>query len=278
MCSVQVSLFRQDLKESISIAPILRLTKSWPSVISCLIIERGCWLACLRCRNDWSIGHSIQALPLILIFNSCSLQLVEFFELRRHLRGCAASFFAYLHLLSLVNLVEILFDALLLVHLFTHDPFLLLLFFDSLLFHLISKVALVLFFLHLFHFLHTYTWLCRDSIARLPWRNQIAELVPERSTSTALTEFRHEAIISTIVKIVNILFASLWGSVGMFTHCWLLRADLAGLAEAYSFLLLWTVKSTMDFLLRHKNLFSWLLRCCYDTCHLLIQIIFTDSV
>jgi hypothetical protein len=34
----------------------------------------------------------------------------------------------------------------------------------------------------------------------------------------------------------------------------------------------------MDFLLRHKNLFSWLLRCCYDTCHLLIQIIFTDSV
>ena len=62
----------------------------------------------------------------------------------------------------------------------------------------------------------------------------------------------------------------------MFAHCGLLRVDLTGLAEAHPLLLLWTVESAMDFLFRHKYLVSRLLRSCYDACHLLIQIIFTE--
>jgi hypothetical protein len=276
MRPIQVAFFWQYLQKTISITSILWLGKSWPTIISCLVVIRGCWLACLRSLNEWRIRHPLQTRTFIFVFHSCSLLLVEFPELGRYLWGCSASLLTNLHLLTLVHLVEILFNTLLLVHLFSHDPFLLLLFFVFLLFHLISQVPLILFFLQLFHFLCPNTWLHSHSIARLSWCYQITELVSKRSASTTFTEFRHKVIISSIVKVMNVLFSPFRWSVSMFAHCGLLRVDLTGLAEAHSLLLLWAVESAMDFLFRPKYLFSRLLRSCYEACHLLIQIIFTE--
>jgi len=276
-----MAFFWQDLEEITGLS-ILRSRGSLLSVrfISwCLKVGRRCWLNSLRGRNYRSVRHSVKALAPAFFnsFMSAFLFLVELFELLLNLVRCSPALLIDLQLLTLVHLVKVLLNSLLLVHILAHDSLFLLLFFRFLLFHLVFQITLVLLFLHLFYFLRIYRGLCSDCLPWLSWSYEVPELVSEWSSSATLAKLRHEIIGVAVVEIQYVLLASFRGSIGVLAHH-ILRADLSWLHKSHPLLVLRTVESAMDLLFRSENLLTGLICLlgmvrCYDTCHLLIQII-----
>ncbi len=167
-----------------------------------LEIKRCRWFTSLRSRNYGCIGYFLYTLPSTSLKQlSLLLLLIKFLELLRNLRWSTASFFANLHLFSLVHLIKLLPYAFFLIHFFSHNSLFLYLFSLFLLLHLIFQLTLVLLFLHLLDFISVQGWFGYNCITRLSRSYKVTKLITQRSSTATFAKLRHEVIFVSIVKI-----------------------------------------------------------------------------